>query len=134
MLLRFFRINDPYRLIGLLVILILLALPFFIDPVGITHLELQSFVIGEAIHDGKLMYIQVYDSTAPLAAALYGLVDWIFSRSLPARHSLSLLLIFFQASFFAIVLIVNKAYNDSTYLPALIFGLLCFLSFDFLSF
>ena len=29
---------------------------------------------------------------------------------------------------------MNKAYTDSTYLPALIFGLLCFLSFDFLSF
>ena len=133
-MLRFFRLNDPYRLIGLLLILILLALPFFIDPVTFTLSELRSFVTGEAVHSGKLMYIQVYDSTAPLAAAVFGLVDWIFGRSLPARHSLSLFIIFFQASFFAIVLIVNKAYNDSTYLPALIFGLLCFLSFDFLSF
>lgn len=134
MLLRFFRINDPYRLIGLLVILILLALPFFIDPVGVTFLELRSFVVGEAVSSGKLMYIQVYDSTAPLSSAIFGLTDWIFGRSLLSRHILSLLLIFFQASFFAIVLIVNKAYNDNTYLPALIFGLLCFLSFDFLSF
>lgn len=133
-MLRFFRLNDPYRLIGLLVILILLALPFFIDPVAVTQLELRSFVIGEAVHSGKLMYIQVYDSMPPLAAAVFGLVDWIFGRSLPARHSLSLLIIFFQASFFAIVLIEKKAYNDSTYLPALIFGLFCFLSFDFLLF
>ncbi len=133
-MLRFFRINDPYRLIALLVILILLSLPFFIDPVTVTLSELRSFVIGEAVSSGKLMYIQVYDSTAPLASAIFGLVDWIFGRSLPARHSLSLLILFFQASFFAIVLILNKAYNDSTYLPALIFGLFCFLSFDFLSF
>ena len=134
MLLRFFRINDPYRLLGLLVILILLSLPFFIDPVAITLVELRSFVVGEAVRSGKLMYIQVYDSTAPLSAAIFGLADWIFGRSLVARHSLSVLLIFFQASFFATVLIVNKAYTDSTYLPAFIFGLLCFLSFDFLSF
>lgn len=134
MLLRFFRINDPYRLIGLLVILILLSLPFFIDPVTVTLSELRSFVIGEAVSSGKLMYIQIYDSTAPLASAIFGVADWIFGRSLAGRHSLSLLLIFFQAFFFAIVLIVNKAYNDSTYLPALIFGLLCFLSFDFISF
>ncbi|MBK5278692.1 MAG: hypothetical protein JJE09_07495 [Bacteroidia bacterium] len=133
-MLRFFRINDPYRLIGLLIILILLALPFFIDPIAVTLVELRSMVIGEAVRSGKLMYIQVYDSTAPLAAAIFGLVDWIFGRSLVARHSLSLLIIFFQSSFFAIVLIVNKAYNDSSYVPALIFGLLCFLSFDFLSF
>ena len=103
-LLRFFRINDPYRLIGVLVVLVLLALPFFIDPVGVTLSELHSFVIGEALRHGKLMYIEVYDSTAPLAAAIFGAVDWLFGRSLTARHSLSLLLIFFQASFFAIVL------------------------------
>ncbi len=133
-MLRFFRINDPYRLIGLLAILILLALPLFIDPVAITLLELRSLLIGEAVSSGKLMYIQVYDSTGPMASAILGFVDWIFGNSLTVRHSLSLLLIFFQASFFAIVLIVNKAYNDNTYLPALIYGLLCFLSFDFLSF
>ena len=134
MLLRFFRINDPYRLVGLLVILILLSLPFFIDPVAVTLSELRSFVVGEAIHDGKLMYIQVYDSTPPFAAAIFGAADWLFGKSLTARHILSLTLIFFQAAFFAIVLIVNKAYNDNTYLPGLIFGLLCFLSFDFLTF
>lgn len=133
-MLRFFRINDPYRLIGLLVILIIMALPFFIDPVAVTLSELRSFVVGEAVHSGKLMYIQVYDSTAPFAAAIFGFIDSIFGRSLAARHSLSLVLIFFQASFFAIVLIVNKAYTDNTYVPALIFGLLCFLSFDFLTF
>jgi hypothetical protein len=133
-LLRFFRLNDPYRLIGLFVIFILLALPFFIDPMAVTLSELRSLVIGEAVHSGKLMYIQIYDSTAPLAAAFFGLADWIFGRSLPARHSLSLFIIFFQASFFAIALILRKGYNDSTYVPALIFGLLCFLSFDFLTF
>ena len=134
MLLRFFRINDPYRLIGLLVILTLLALPFFIDPVAITLTELRSFVVGEAVSSGKLMYIQVYDSTAPFSSAIFGLADWMFGRSLMSRHVLSLLVIFFQASFFAIVLIANKAYNDNTYLPALIYGLFCLLSFDFLTF
>ncbi len=134
MLLRFFRINDPYRLLGLLLLLVLLSLPLFIDPAPVTLLELKSFVIGEAIRSGKLMYIEVYDSTAPLAAAIFGAIDWIFGRSLTGRHLFSLFIIFFQAAFFAIVLIVNKAYTDNTYLPGLIFGLFCFFSFDFLSF
>jgi hypothetical protein len=46
----------------------------------------------------------------------------------------ALLIIFFQASYFAILLINNKAYAENTYLPALIFGLLCFLSFDIVTF
>ena len=134
MLLRFFRINDPYRLLGLFILLILLGLPFFIDPAPATLQELKSFVLGEAIRDGKLMYIQVFDSTAPWTANTFGLINWLFGRSLIIQHSLALVLIFFQAAFFAVLLIQNKAYNDNTYVPALVFGLLCFFSFDLLSF
>lgn len=133
MLLRFFRINDPYRLLGLLIILILLALPLFIYPLGILLGELKSLVLGEAIAAGKLMYINVFDDTPPLASGLYGFFDLLFGRSLVARHWVALLIIFFQAAYFAIVLINNKAYAENTYLPALIFGLLCFFSFDIVS-
>jgi len=131
---RFFRINDPYRLLGLFILLLLISLPFFIDPVSISHQELKNLVLGEAIAKGKLMYIQVIDFTAPMAAGIFALADWIFGRSLIARETLALAIIFFQASFFAILLIHNNAYNDSTYVPALIFGVLCFFSFDMLSF
>ena len=134
MLLRFFRINDPYRLLGLLILLMLLSLPYFIDPAPTTIQELKSAVLGEAIRDGKLMYIQVIDSTAPCTAGTFGLMNWFFGRSLLIQHVLALLLIFFQASFFAALLIQNKAYNDNTYVPAVVYGLLCFFSFDLLSF
>ncbi len=134
MLLRFFRINDPYRLLGLLVLLFLFSLPYFIHPAANTIQELRNFVLGEAIRDGKVMYIGVVDSTAPFTAGIFGLTDWIFGRSLLGQHVLALMLIVFQASFFSILLINNKAYNNNTYVPALIFGLLCFFSFDLLSF
>ena len=134
MLLRFFRINDPYRLLGLLILLLLFSLPYFINPAMNTIQELRNFVLGEAIRDGKMMYVGVVDSTAPLAASVFGLTDWLFGRSLLGQHILALTFIIFQASFFAILLINNKAYNDNTYVPALIFGLLCFFSFDLLSF
>src|SRR5260221_4141395 len=109
-------------------------MPFFIDPVPITLQELKSVVLGGAVQEGKLMYIQVYDSTAPWTAGIFGLIHWLFGRSLFVQHVLALVIIFFQASFFAVLLIQNKAYNDNTYVPALVFGLLCFFSFDLLSF
>jgi hypothetical protein len=132
--LRFFRINDPYRLLGLLILLTIISLPFFIDPPATTLEELKNLVLGEAIAEGKLMYVQVIDFTAPMATGFFGLIDFVFGRSTSARKILALLLIFFQASYFAILLINNKAYNDSTYVPALIFGILCFFSFDMFSF
>jgi hypothetical protein len=131
--LRFFRFNDPYRLLGVLLILVVISLPQFIYSTEATVQEMKSFVLGEALNDGKSLYIEILDDSAPFSAWLSSWVEALFGRSLTVRHILALFFIFFQTSFFAILLINNKAYNESTYLPALIFGLLSFFSFDMLS-
>jgi hypothetical protein len=132
-LLRLLRVNDPYRLLGILAVLIIVSLWFFIDPVGITLNELKSIVLGESLNDGKNLYAELFTSTPPLAAWFSGWIEFVFGRSLTARHIISLLIIFFQGAFFAILLINNKAQNENTYLPAFIFGILCLFSFDMLS-
>ncbi len=131
-MLRYFRINDPYRLIVLLVLLILASLPLLIDMPAMTLQELRGMVLGEAIGD-KIMYVEIVDRTGPMMAVMEGVMHFIFGRSLMGRHILALIIIFFQASYFGILLINNKAYNESSYVPALIFGFLCFLSFDLLA-
>ncbi|MCW5911319.1 MAG: hypothetical protein KIT62_09610 [Cyclobacteriaceae bacterium] len=132
MLLRFFRINDPYRLLAVFILMVLIALGFFTDPAGTTLDELKAMVLGEALNSGKSLYTQVHTTEAPLAAWLYGWEEWLFGRSLTARHVLAFLLIFFQGAYFAILLISNKAQGESTYLPAFLFGVICFFSFDML--
>jgi hypothetical protein len=132
-LLRFFRINDPYRLLGLLFILILLSLPLLINEPALTLAELKSMVVGESLLEGKLMYVELYDDTPPLSSLFFATLDFLFGRSLSARHITALLLIFFQAGFFGVLLINNKAYTENTYVPALIFAVLCFFSFDVLT-
>ncbi len=132
-MLRFFRLNDPYRLLALLLILCLFSLPMLIDPAMATIQELKSFLVGEALNSGKSLYVQLVDDTAPFTAWIFKWLEALFGRSLTARHLLALLVIFFQASFFGILLINNKAYNENTYLPSLVFGLLAFYSFDMLS-
>ncbi len=131
--LRFFRINDPYRLLAILLFLFLFSLPFLIGPPGITKPELKAMLVGEALNQGQQMYSEVYDSTPPLSAAVFACLDWTMGRSVMGRQVFALFLIFFQAAFFAIVLINTKAYNDNTYVPGFIYALLCFVSFDFLS-
>lgn len=133
MLLRFFRINDPYRLLGILVVLILISLPLFIDPVNITLDELKMFVLGEILNQGKSLYAEVLTSTPPLAAWISGWVDWLAGRSQSARQVFSLMLIFFQLSFFTIILINSRAHHENTYLPGFIFAVLTLFSFDMLS-
>jgi hypothetical protein len=132
-LLRFFRINDPYRLLGILVVLILISLPLFIDPVNITLDELKMFVLGEILNQGRSLYAEVLTSTPPLAAWISGWVELLAGRSQTTRQVLSLVLIFFQLSFFTIMLINSRAHHENTYLPGLIFAVLAFFSFDVLS-
>jgi hypothetical protein len=130
--LRFFRINDPYRLLGVLLMLILFSLPYFIDPIPVSLQELKNIILGETLH-GKLMYSDVYDQTPPAATVVHGMLDSAFGRSMPARHVIAIVLLFFQASFLAMLLINNKAHNESSYLPAFIFSILSLFSVDMIS-
>jgi hypothetical protein len=132
-LLRYFRINDPYRLLGLLVLLTLLWLPLFLDSPPLTLPELKSMVLGEKVAEGRMLYTDIIDSTPPLASWFYGLCDVMFGRNITARHLATLLILFFQSFYFGIVLLNKKVFAENTYVPTLLFSLLTLLSFDMLS-
>jgi len=132
-LLRYFRINDPYRLVGLLVIIILIYLPVFLDNPGITTTELKSIVVGEKMSEGAVPYVTLIDSTSPLSAWLFRVLDMLFGRSLLARHILALIILFSQSAFLGMVFINKKAFSESTYIPSFLFSTLAFFSFDTLS-
>lgn len=131
-MLRYFRINDPYRLLALLLLLAAASLPLLIDPASVTLQEIRDMVVGERVGN-KILYVDLVDRTPPLMAIVDGFINLLFGRSLLARHLVALVVLFFQAAYFAILLINNRAYNENTYVPSLIFGVLCFVSFDVLA-
>jgi hypothetical protein len=130
--LRYFRINDPYRLLALLVLMMLACLPLLIETPDLTLQELRDMIVGERV-GSSMLYVDLVDRTPPLMAVLDGVMNFFLGRSLFGRHLLALFILFFQAAYFAILLIQNRAYNENTYVPSLIFGALCFLSFDLVS-
>jgi hypothetical protein len=133
MLIRYFRINDPYRLVGLLVLMLVIFLPLFINNPGITIPELKSILIGERLNDGKDMYVSVVDNTAPLTAWFHEMMESLFGRSILARHIVAFILIFLQGAYLGIMFITRKVFNENTYIPSFIFCLLFFISFDTLA-
>lgn len=120
-------------MLGLLVILVLIYLPLFIDVPEMTYPELKNLVIGEKVHEGKALYTEFIDSTGPLAAWFNGLLDVIFGRSLLARHILAFFIFFSQAAFVGIMYADKKAFSENTYIPSLFYAILFFFSFDTLS-
>ncbi|HMG93012.1 MAG TPA: hypothetical protein VK589_23315 [Chryseolinea sp.] len=132
-MLHYFRINDPYRLFGLLAVLLIIVLPLLIDPPGLTYPELKNFISGEKVREGNSLYVEIIDSTAPLAAWFNAFWDLCFGRSVLARHILAFVIIFLQASYLGIVFSSKKAFAENTYIPSLIFAILFTFSFDTIS-
>jgi hypothetical protein len=105
----------------------------FIDIPDITLPELNSLIVGEKVAEGFSPFRELVDSTPPLTAWFYALCDSVFGHSLVARHVLSFIILFLQGAFLSIILIDKKVFTENTYIPAFIFSILAFFSFDTLS-
>jgi hypothetical protein len=121
-LLSYFKINDPFRLLPLFILVFLLKLPAFLNPLQYTEAT-HWFVIGEAMQSGS-MYIDIWDGMAPLSATLYQGIFWLFGRSILALLILGTLVTFIQAAIINNFSIRAKLFENNTYLPALIYSLL----------
>ncbi|MBR9998983.1 MAG: hypothetical protein KFF73_08430 [Cyclobacteriaceae bacterium] len=123
-MLSIFKINDPYRLIIVLLFLIAVQLPFYFSDLFITIPEIEWQVLGRELANGKILYVDVYHNTGILSSLVY----WLLSELLPGNYFIyriiGLLLIFFQALVFNVILIQSKAYNQNTYVPAAVYALL----------
>ncbi|RLD24057.1 MAG: hypothetical protein DRI71_03695 [Bacteroidetes bacterium] len=121
-MLSFFKINDPYRLIAIFLIAFAIKMPFFINDCG--YFDMQHWlIIGEAMKTGH-MYVDIFDSLAPLAATTYWWITLIFGKSTIGLHILGTLLMVIQAIIFNNLTISNKVYEQNTYLPAFVYIIL----------
>ncbi len=132
-MLSFFKVNDPFRLVGVAVYLILfgsILLVFF--PLPATQPTLLWMVLGERLSQGDLLYQDVIDDTGPLSAGLFTLIHLIFGRSVLVYEILGRVLIFFHIIFWNTTLIRYRVFGENTYLPAIIMAALFHFSFDML--
>lgn len=132
-MLRFFRINDPYRVLFIMLVLIVIRVVqgYFFDTDFI--LSVKWRLLGEWLGNGFILYRETYDYTGPLAALVYKYLDILFGRSAFVHTFFSTLLIIVQAGIFNRILIRNKAFDESTYLPAFFYMLVASVIPDFMS-
>jgi hypothetical protein len=130
-LLSFFKVHDPFRLVGVAIYMIILAIVMlWIFPFPITEPRLIWMVLGERLSDGYFLYQDVIDDTGPLSAGLFTFVHAIFGRSELAFELIGRALVLFQIVYWNTVLIRYRVFEENTYLPAIIMAALFHISFD----
>ncbi len=130
----FFKLNDPFRLIGIGIYILLLTFVYLIfNPFPTTSPQLMWMLLGERLGEGYYLYQDVIDDIGPLSAGFFTFVDYLFGRNMLAYEVIGRLLISFQILYWNSMLIKFKAFDINTYLPAIIMAALFHFSFDLLS-
>ncbi len=128
---KFFRVNDPFRIIALLILALACRASFFLNPIHLTIQELNWMVLGEKLSKGFLLYRDIWDNISPLSAGMYALVHLAFGKSAIAYHIIAFVLSFGHALYFNYIARKNELFNDKSYLPAAVYLILTNLFFDF---
>lgn len=132
-MLSFFRINDPFRIIGIVLLFLLFSAPYILMDIPLLSPELTWMLIGERMSDGHYLYVDIIDDIGPLSAYIYWLIDMAVGRSWWTYKILAALLILFQIAYLNRLFIAYRAFEDNSYIPALVMITLFHLSFDFLT-
>ena len=129
-LLRFFKSSLPAQLLALLVLVLALRLPLLWAGLPLTAAELRGLLVGERLHGGALPYRDLYDGTAPLAAAAFALLDAVLSRPLWLYRVVALLLLLTQALRLNVVFNRYDVHPERGYVAALTYLLVGSISTD----
>ncbi|MEQ9466752.1 MAG: hypothetical protein RLN88_05030 [Ekhidna sp.] len=132
-MLRFFRINDPYRLAFIFVLMIIFRLVQNYFMGDISYYGLKWLLLGEWLSQGYTMYTETFDYTGPIAVFVYKFLHLIFGRSEFIHYGISSLIIIFQAGIFNQLLLKNKAYDENSYMPAFLYMILMVSVPDFMT-
>ena len=120
-MIRYFRSLLLSRLILLILLFLAIRVPLILIGIPVTLPELKFMVLGERLSEGFILYRDVYDTTAPLAASLYWVLDLAFGRNVLVYRTLAAILLFVQG------IRLNSTFNhqallpDKSYLPALLY-------------
>jgi len=133
-MIRFFSANDPYRLIFVLFTMAGLGWYAHTALPDLSLTDIRGMAIGEMLSEGKIMYSEIWDSTGPITAMANWVMESIAGRNNGFRHFVTIVIFFLQAGYFGILLNQNRAFDQYSYLPSLLYGVLVFVSLDNISF
>jgi hypothetical protein len=120
-------------MIGILFLMVILRIPYMFLDVPLLQPELVWMLTGERLAQGFSMYVDIIDDNGPLSAGVYWLIHILVGKSILAYQLVAGLIILFQIFYINSLFIQYKAFEENTYIPALVMTVLFHLSFDLLT-
>jgi hypothetical protein len=119
------------RLLVLVLLFLAIRIPLILLGIPVTLPELKYMVLGERLSEGFVLYRDVYDTTAPLSAVLFWLLDEVFGRNILVYRGLAALLLLLQGMRLNATFNAHAVLPEKTYLPALLYFLFGSIFFEF---
>jgi len=126
------KVNEPLRLVLMVLFLIGCRMAIW-SEMPLTVLDVKWQLLGQQMSEGKSMYIDIVDDTAPLAAGVYWLIDKFFGKSLWAYQILATILVFVQALILNRIMNRKNLYSERNFLPTFFYFLFMSAHFEFSS-
>ncbi len=120
-------------MVGILFLLLVFRIPYFLMDIPLTQPELLWQMIGERAASGNLPYVDTIDGTGPFSVLVYWLNYLLAANSLISFRIISFFIILFQIYYTNELLIKINAYEESNFIPAFVMTILFQLSFDFMT-
>ncbi|WP_197088591.1 hypothetical protein [Rufibacter radiotolerans] len=120
----------PSRWVVLGLLFLLIRLPLIFLELPMTLSELHHLLLGERLHDGFMLYQDVYDTTAPLSAGIYWLLETLSPRPFLLHRLLATFLIGYQAFLLNYIFNRNQVHPYRSYVPALLYMLFGSIFFE----
>lgn len=92
--------------------------------------EIKYLALAEQINQGKWLYVDIWDNTAPLSALVYAFLYMLFGKTNEVYWVLSAFLVFIQALQWNYWLIKTKMYQERNQVPIIIYLLLASVWID----
>ncbi|WP_460611329.1 hypothetical protein [Hymenobacter terrigena] len=129
-MLRFFKSSLPTQLLALVLLVLALRLPLLWAGLPLTAAELRALLVGERVHGGAMPYRDLYDGTAPLAAATFAALDAVLARPVWLYRMVALGLLFIQGLRLNLVFNRYDVHPERGYVAALTYLLVGSVSTD----
>jgi hypothetical protein len=133
-LIKFFKINDPYRLVLLAIIFLAIRSILFYFDFDFTFQELKFFIAAKAINQGKWLYRDIWETTDPLTTLFYSLLPSRISTFKNTTYWINVILILFNSLYVNYFLQKFDILNSKSHLPAFFYLFFSLTVFELNSF